>query len=91
MDNKVLKKSLIWTSIYVGVGTLSLFGIMNTMPFYSGLFYIGILFCLPVDIISAAILFTEGPMIVTILIVQSIMFVLMFLGLCFLFSKIKNK
>lgn len=90
-DFKALKKALLISAIYVGIGTFSLFGIMTVMPFYNGLFFIGVILCFPVNFFGFAILFTMGHELGLIIVIQFLMFVLLTGLLYNIFKRSDNK
>ena len=85
------KKAFIISAIYVGIGTFSLLGIMTNMPFYNGLYFIGVIICLPVDFIGIAILFTMGSKLWLIILIQILMFIILWYLLYKVFSWFENK
>jgi hypothetical protein len=77
MSNKITTddKSILFSLIYVSLGTISLFSLYPTDLFYNELGIIGILLTFPVVIISFAYRYAEPDSILPVILIQIIMFI----------------
>lgn len=70
---KKKKEALLLALFYVGVGTVSVFGVFPKAPFYNDYSVLGLLITFPVSILSFVYRFSESNSLIPVLIIQSIM------------------
>lgn len=72
----IYNQSLIFSVLYVGLGTLTVCSLHPDSWFYGDWVFVSMLITLPVNIISFGIAYADGDAMITILIVQIIVFLL---------------
>jgi hypothetical protein len=84
----IYNQSLIFSLLYVGLGTLTVFSLSPESWFYGDWVFMSMLITLPVNIISFAMAYGDGDAMVSILIVQIIVFFVCWLIVYLILSSI---
>lgn len=91
INRNILLRSFIFSFLYVGLGVVSLLGMYPSSPIYWEWSYIGFAITLPVSVFSFGILYTEGNNYDSILLIQSVVFLVFWLLLyLILLSRLKR-
>ncbi len=70
----IIRKSFLYSLIYVGIGTISVLGLYPSSPLYWDWSYIGVLLTFPVSALSFGIAYGAGTSYTLILLIQLVMF-----------------